>query len=134
MLTRSQSCQGKQNRVYFHFSWTHYILTRWNSYSSYFYTVSLRSGTFGMEAVARQFATDRHVMVIRNGWFSFRWTEIFNMGRIPISHTVLKAAPVAPADANCPHMQYAPYPISKFDERCCSDLCMPSLLTVLIPR
>ena len=38
------------------------------------------SGTFGMEAVARQFATDEHVMVIRNGWFSFRWTEIFDIG------------------------------------------------------
>ena len=46
------------------------------------------SGTFGMEAVARQFATDEHVMVIRNGWFSFRWTEIFDMGKIPASHTL----------------------------------------------
>jgi len=69
------------------------------------------SGTFGMEAVARQFATDKHVMVIRNGWFSFRWTEIFEMGGIPKSHTVLKAQPIAPEDPNCPHMQYAPYPI-----------------------
>ena len=55
------------------------------------------SGTFGMEAVARQFATDEHVMVIRNGWFSFRWTEIFDMGgptkQIPTSHTVFKAQP-----------------------------------------
>jgi aspartate aminotransferase-like enzyme len=41
------------------------------------------SGTFGMEAVARQFATDKKVLVIRNGWFSFRWTQIFEMGRIP---------------------------------------------------
>lgn len=64
-----------------------------------------------MEAVARQFATDQHVMVIRNGWFSFRWTEIFDMGSIPSSHTVLKATPVEPEDPNCPHMQYAPYPI-----------------------
>merc|ERR1719410_1464252 len=54
------------------------------------------SGTFGMEAVARQFATNKHVMVLRNGWFSFRWTEIFDMGgqSIPESHTVLKAQPV----------------------------------------
>jgi hypothetical protein len=36
-----------------------------------------------MEAVARQFATDKKVLVIRNGWFSFRWTQIFDMGRIP---------------------------------------------------
>ena len=46
-----------------------------------------------MESVARQFATGKHVMVLRNGWFSFRWTEIFDMGQIPLSHTVLKAQP-----------------------------------------
>jgi len=63
------------------------------------------SGTFGMEAVARQFATDRNCLVIRNGWFSYRWTQIFEMGRIPRTSTVLKArqvgqgsrAPFAPA-------------------------------------
>jgi aspartate aminotransferase-like enzyme len=49
------------------------------------------SGTFGMEAVARQFATGKHVMVVRNGWFSYRWTQIFDMGQIPASHTVMKA-------------------------------------------
>ena len=49
------------------------------------------SGTFGMESVARQFAHAQHVMVIRNGWFSYRWTQIFDMGAIPSSHTVLKA-------------------------------------------
>jgi aspartate aminotransferase-like enzyme len=49
------------------------------------------SGTFGMESVARQFAAGKHVMVIRNGWFSYRWTQIFEMGHIPASHTVLKA-------------------------------------------
>lgn len=68
-----------------------------------------------MEAVARQFATDEHVMVIRNGWFSFRWTEIFDMGgptkSIPASHTVLKAQP-QPVEGS-PHFQYAPYPIDE---------------------
>ena len=49
------------------------------------------SGTYGMEAVARQFAAGKHVMVIRNGWFSYRWSQIFDMGQIPASHTVLKA-------------------------------------------
>ena len=49
------------------------------------------SGTYGMEAVARQFATDQPVLVIRNGWFSYRWSQIFDMGRIPASSTVLKA-------------------------------------------
>ena len=36
-------------------------------------------GTFGMEAIARQFATDQKCLVIRNGWFSFRWSQIFEM-------------------------------------------------------
>jgi len=49
------------------------------------------SGTFGMEAVARQFAQGQKVMVIRNGWFSFRWTQIFDMGGIPSQSIVLKA-------------------------------------------
>lgn len=49
------------------------------------------SGTFGMEAVARQFAGDKKVLVIRNGWFSYRWTQIFDMGQIPAEATVLKA-------------------------------------------
>ena len=49
------------------------------------------SGTFGMEAVARQFANDKKVLVIRNGWFSYRWTQIFDMGSIPAESTVLKA-------------------------------------------
>ncbi len=63
------------------------------------------SGTFGMEAVARQFAHDQKVLVIRNGWFSYRWTQIFDMGKIPAESIVLKArrmgegkqAPFAPA-------------------------------------
>lgn len=49
------------------------------------------SGTFGMEAIARQFAHDKHCLVIRNGWFSYRWSQIFEMGGIPASETVLKA-------------------------------------------
>ncbi|MDP2820280.1 MAG: aminotransferase class V-fold PLP-dependent enzyme [Polaromonas sp.] len=53
------------------------------------------SGTYGMEAVARQFAHGTHVMVIRNGWFSYRWTQIFDTGNIPASSTVLKARQTA---------------------------------------
>ena len=49
------------------------------------------SGTFGMEAVARQFATAKKCLVLRNGWFSYRWTQIFEVGNIPASSTVLKA-------------------------------------------
>ena len=63
------------------------------------------SGTYGMEAVARQFGSGQRCMVIRNGWFSYRWTQIFDMGHIPSEATVLKArrthndklAPFAPA-------------------------------------
>jgi aspartate aminotransferase-like enzyme len=52
------------------------------------------SGTFGMESVARQFATGKKVLVIRNGWFSYRWTQIFDMGHIPSASLVMKARQV----------------------------------------
>jgi aspartate aminotransferase-like enzyme len=48
-------------------------------------------GTYAMEAVARQIATGKKCLVIRNGWFSFRWTQIFDAGSIPSSSTVMKA-------------------------------------------
>ena len=73
-----------------------------------------------MEAVARQFVTNEHAMVIRNGWFSFRWTEIFDMGganTIPKSHTVLKAQPVPTANPEFPHTHYHPHPIGDVVER-----------------
>lgn len=75
------------------------------------------SGTFGMESVARQFATDQHVLVIRNGWFSYRWTEIFEMGSICKSHTVLKARPVPESSSVNPNnFQYAPCPVDEVVE------------------
>lgn len=67
------------------------------------------SGTFGMEAVARQFATGQHCLVIRNGWFSYRWTQIFDMGAIPSSSTVLKARPVGEGS----QAAFAPAPIDE---------------------
>ena len=67
------------------------------------------SGTYGMEAVARQFATGQPVLVIRNGWFSYRWTQIFDMGRIPASSTVLKASQLD-AGAQSP---WVPAPIAE---------------------
>ena len=67
------------------------------------------SGTFGMESVARQFAHGKHVLVIRNGWFSYRWTQIFEMGSIPASHTVLKARRIA----NGLQAAWAPAPIDE---------------------
>ncbi|SVD64816.1 uncharacterized protein METZ01_LOCUS417670, partial [marine metagenome] len=65
-------------------------------------------GTYGMEAVARQFATGKKCLVVRNGFFSFRWTQILEMGAIASEHTVLKAsrtsnatdAPFAPRAVN----------------------------------
>jgi len=48
-------------------------------------------GTYAMEAVARQLATDARAMVIRNGWFSYRWSQIFAAGKIPAEEIVLKA-------------------------------------------
>jgi aspartate aminotransferase-like enzyme len=62
-------------------------------------------GTFAMEAVARQLARDANVLVVRNGWFSYRWSQIFEMGGLPSEAEVMKArragnevtAPFAPA-------------------------------------
>lgn len=67
------------------------------------------SGTFGMEAVARQFATNQKCLVIRNGWFSFRWSQIFDMGGIPSESIVLKARPVAEGR----QAAYAPPPVEE---------------------
>jgi aspartate aminotransferase-like enzyme len=71
------------------------------------------SGTFGMESVARQFATGKRVMVLRNGWFSFRWTQIFDMGNIPAHATVLKARRLSTED----QAPWAPCPIDEVVER-----------------
>jgi aspartate aminotransferase-like enzyme len=60
-------------------------------YASHSVALVPGSGTFGMESVARQFAHGKKVMVIRNGWFSYRWTQIFEMGSIPDASVVLKA-------------------------------------------
>jgi len=67
------------------------------------------SGTFGMEAVARQFATGKKCLVIRNGWFSYRWSQIFEMGRIPEETIVLKARQIGSG----PQAPFAPPPIEE---------------------
>jgi aspartate aminotransferase-like enzyme len=74
-------------------------------YNAYSAVVVPGGGTYGMEAVARQYATAKKCLVLRNGWFSYRWTQIFDAGKIPADTTVLKArqvgvgkhAPFAPA-------------------------------------
>lgn len=68
------------------------------------------SGTFGMESVARQFAHGQKVMVIRNGWFSYRWSQIFDMGHIPSETIVMKARPLSPQD---PQSAWIPAPIEE---------------------
>lgn len=67
------------------------------------------SGTFAMEAIARQFATGKKCLVLRNGLFSYRWTQIFDMGDIPSASTVLKARKTGP-DALDP---FEPAPIEE---------------------
>jgi aspartate aminotransferase-like enzyme len=66
-------------------------------------------GTYGMEAVARQFAQDKKCLVIRNGWFSFRWTQIFEMGNIPAESIVMKARKIEEG----PQAPFAPAPIDE---------------------
>ncbi len=70
------------------------------------------SGSFGMEAVARQFASGKKCLVIRNGWFSYRWTQIFEMGDIPASCAVLKARKMGSAKQD----PFAPCPIGEVVE------------------
>ncbi|PAT64670.1 aminotransferase class V-fold PLP-dependent enzyme [Psychrobacter sp. JB193] len=85
------------------------------------------SGTYGMEAVARQLADDEDCLIIRNGWFSYRWTQILEKGKIAKSSTVLTAEraddsesprPFAPVDIDTavakikmekPAMVFAPH-------------------------
>ena len=80
-----------------------------NAYNAHAVIVVPGGGTYGMEAVARQFATDKKCMVIRNGWFSFRWTQIFDTGKIPSESIVLQARPID--DGKQP--AFAPVPIEE---------------------
>ena len=66
-------------------------------------------GTYGMEAVARQFARDRDVLVVRNGWFSYRWSQIIESGDLTNNVTVMKAR----AQGNTPASPFAPAPIEE---------------------
>lgn len=66
-------------------------------------------GTYGMEAVARQFATNKKCLVIRNGFFSFRWSQIFEMGGIASEEVVLKARP----QSDEPTSAWQPAPIEE---------------------
>lgn len=65
------------------------------------------SGTFGMEAVARQFANNEKCLIIRNGWFSYRWSQILDAGNIASSATVMMARMVD----DSPQAPFMPAPI-----------------------
>jgi len=67
------------------------------------------SGTYGMEAVARQFAHNKKCLILRNGWFSYRWTQIFEMGHISADVHVLKARQLDPGFEK----PYSPAPIEE---------------------
>ncbi len=67
------------------------------------------SGTFGMEAVARQFAGGKRVLVLRNGWFSYRWSQIFEMAGVAGEVAVLKARMTDTA----PKSPFAPAPLAE---------------------
>lgn len=67
------------------------------------------SGTHGMEAVVRQFTQGKHCMTLRNGFFNFRWSQIFAMSKLIREETVLKACPTRAGDK----APYAPAPIEE---------------------
>ncbi len=66
-------------------------------------------GTYAMEAVARQFGHDAHALIVRNGWFSYRWTQIFDAGGFARDTTVVMARPAG----NEAQPAYAPPPIDE---------------------
>lgn len=69
-------------------------------------------GSFGMEAVARQLAGGRRCLVLRNGWFSYRWSQILEMGKIPATISVLSARP----EREARQAPYLPPPIEEVVE------------------
>ena len=70
-------------------------------------------GTYAMESVARQLVTGKTALVIRNGFFSYRWTQIFEPGAIPAREIVMKARRVGEG----PQAPFAPAPIDEVVER-----------------
>lgn len=66
-------------------------------------------GTYAMESVARQFGRDAHALIVRNGWFSYRWSQIFEAGGFARETTVAMARPAG----NEPQPAYAPPPIDE---------------------
>jgi len=67
------------------------------------------SGSYGMEAVARQWATGKKVLVLRNGYFSYRWTDIFEQTGIPSETIVMRGQPTD----NSSTPQFAPHDVDE---------------------
>ncbi len=79
------------------------------AYGAHAVAVVPGSGSFGMEAVARQFAQGQRCLVLRHGWFSYRWSQILEMASLPASLTVLKARP----QQGGAQAAYAPAPLDE---------------------
>ena len=62
-------------------------------YNAHAVAVVPGGGTYGMESVARQFARGKEVLVVRNGWFSYRWSQIIETGDLTGNATVMAARP-----------------------------------------
>lgn len=70
-------------------------------------------GSYGMEAVARQFGQGAKTLIVRNGWFSYRWTQIFDAGQFGGDTVVIKARQTG-NEATAP---FAPAPIDEVTAR-----------------
>lgn len=70
-------------------------------------------GTFAMESVARQFMSGKTALVVRNGWFSYRWSQIFETGNICKSTIVMKAK----QSGNNVQSSFEPAPIDEVVEK-----------------
>ena len=68
-------------------------------------------GTFGMEAIARQFGGDQDCLVVRNGWFSFRWSEIFEKGGFAKQTKIMCAHQNNASAGTNSYQPFAPAPV-----------------------
>ncbi|WP_028651626.1 aminotransferase class V-fold PLP-dependent enzyme [Nocardioides halotolerans] len=79
------------------------------TYAAHTVAVVPGGGTYAMEAVARQLATGRRCLVVRNGLFSYRWSQIFDAGSVAAAATVCSARQVADE----PQAPWVPAPVDE---------------------
>ena len=92
------------------------------AYNAHAVVVIPGGGTYGMEAIARQFGDDEHVMIIRNGWFSFRWSEIFEKGGFAKQTKIMCAHQHNASAGTNSYQPFAPAPVEDvIAETCCCD-------------